>query len=341
MSAGHKGQYADLLEDHGDLLQTQAELIELGTMMASDQAPVWGVDGNEEFKEKALDSLTAVGRGLFSVSKWVGGKAIDGFMKGITYAGNQLAKNFNGNNDLIKNVLKDVDKVGGKDIEATAKKIALITAKGDPDQIMHDLDTLIKTLEAHDQHSKDLIGYLDKELVTLKKLKSAKTAEQIHAIIDEFGKLEYPSFNLGNKMGDATKSDTLPGGRVFIFTHKDGSTPAYSISGEMAEGEGKTLNLSKSEISEILNKLQKVNALHERVKASYENYLGFIKSWAEMVKGVDGNLSQLDQVSKTVIGEAEKLMAGNMGALAFYSGFTPRVVGYTDKYIHGVLGVFA
>jgi len=337
MSAGHKRSYADALEHHQTLIGLQRDLIELGKIMGSDRAPI--VAGCEDLKEDALDTLTSVGRGLFSVTKWVGGKAIDGFLKGVTLAGNAVTKSFDDNSSLIKNILKDVNKVADKDIKLSAAKVATITSKGDPDHILQDMDTLIKVLEAFDKHTKDLIAYLDKELVTLKKLKGANKSEQVHSVIDEFNDLKYPDFNLGNHMGNAFKSDVLPGGRYFIFSNQ--GSPKYSIAGEAPEGEAKTLTMSKSEISEILNKLDKVNALHKRVKESYDNYLGFIKSWAEMVKGVDGNLSQLDQVSKTVVGEAEKLMAGNMGALAFYSGFTPRVVGYTDKYIHGVLGVFA
>lgn len=338
MSAGHKRSYSDLVEQHQYLLQLQRDVIELGKIMGYDRAPV--VAGCEDLKEDALNSLTSVGRGLFSVTKWVGGKAIDGFLKGVSLAGNAVSKSFDDNASLINNILKDAGKVADKEIKLSAAKVAGITAKGDPDHILQDMDTLIKVLEAFDKHSKDLIAFLDKELVTLKKLKGANKSEQVHTVIDEFNGLKYPDFNLGNHMGEAFKSDVLPGGRYFIFTNQGGS-PKYSIAGEAPSGEGKTLTMTKSEISEILNKLDKVNALHKRVKESYDNYLGFIRSWAEMVKGVDGNLSQLDQVSKTVVGEAEKLMAGNMGALAFYSGFTPRVVGYTDKYIHGVLGVFA
>lgn len=336
MSAGHKARYVECLEQHSQLMQSQREVIELGNLLRSPVAP--RVVGAEDLQQKALDSLVSVGRGLFSVTKWVGGKAIDGFLKGVTAAGNQVTKSFNDNQSLIKTLLKDVNKVADKEITIPAGKVSIITAKGDPDAIQRDMDTLIKVLEAYDKHAKDLMAFLDKELLTLKKLKSVTKGEQIHAVIDEFNALKYPTFNLGASE-EGQKSAILPGGRCFVFTEKNG--PAYSIAGEAPSGEGATLTLSKSEISEILNKLEKVNTLHTRVKESYDNYLGFIRSWAEMVKGVDSNLSQLDQVSKTVIGEAEKLMAGNMGALAFYSGFTPRVVGYTDKYIHGVLGVFA
>jgi hypothetical protein len=59
-----------------------------------------------------------------------------------------------------------------------------------------------------------------------------------------------------------------------------------------------------------------------------------------MVKTVESNMSKLERVSKSAQNDAEKLLGGEPAALAFYSGFTPRVISYTDRYIHGVLGVF-
>jgi hypothetical protein len=99
--------------------------------------------------------------------------------------------------------------------------------------------------------------------------------------------------------------------------------------------------LDKSAVSNILSKLAKINAMHTRLKDAYDGYLSFLRSWSDMVKSVEPSLSKLDKVSRTAISQAEKILAGDTQALAFYSGFTPRVVSYTDRYIHGVLGVFA
>lgn len=335
MSSGNKTQLAVCLEQHLELSRSNDALGRLGRSLIA-------VAGNEDFqnvKDNAINAMSAVGRGLFAAGKWVGGNTLDLALKGFTAAGNQLAKSFSENGTLIKNVLKDVAKTSDKDLKIAAPKAALITVSGDAGQILHDMETLVKTLELWVSHNKDVMDYLDKELITLKKLKSAKKAEQIHAIIEEFEGLKYPAFKLGNSMGKAVKSDTLPGGRTFIFS--DEGTPKYSMGGDAPSGEAKTISMSQGEISDIMNKLDKVNDLLLKVKESYDGYTAFIKSWADMVKGVDGNLSQLDKVSKTILGECEKLMSGNQGALAFYSGFTPRVVGYVDKYIHGVLGVFA
>jgi len=337
MDLSYKRLYADARDDHVDLMDAQLELMEMGRTVYS----IDRVTGTESLQEKTLQSLQTVGRGLFSVSKWVGGKALDGFIQTITAAGNQLLRSFESNDKLISTALRGIEKRADHPLKLSAKQVALITASGDVDHLQRDLDALIKALESQDKHAKDLQSFLDKELFVLKKLKAAKKPDEVHRVIEEFEGLRYPVFELAQSMGEARKSDPLPGGRFFVFTHKEGTVPVYSIGGDTPEGEGAEKTFSKSELSELLNKLQKVNALHKRVKASYENYLSFIKSWADMVKGVDGNLSELTEVSKTVIGEAEKLMTGNTGALAFYSAFTPRVVGYTDKYIHGVLGVFA
>ena len=332
MSSGNRTQLAVCLEQHLELTQSSTHLQRLGVGLGN-------VAGTEDFQDKAVNAMVAVGRGVFSASKWVGGKALDVTLRGFSAAGTELSKSFAENTTLIKNVIRDVSKTADKDLRLSAPKVAAITATGDAGHILEDMDTLVKTLEIWLSHHKDVMSFLDKQLVTVKKLKSANKTDQLHGVIEEFEGIKYPEFKLPNSMGKAHKSDVLPNGRVFIFT--DEGIPKYSIGGEAPSGEAKTLVMSKSEIVDVLNKLDKVNDLHVKVKESYDSYAAFLKAWAEMVKGVDGNLSQLDKVSKTILGECEKLMAGNQGALAFYSGFTPRVVGYVDKYIHGVLGVFA
>ena len=77
-----------------------------------------------------------------------------------------------------------------------------------------------------------------------------------------------------------------------IFT--DEGIPKYSMGGDASSGEAKTVTMSKSEISDIMNKLDKVNDLHLKVKESYDGYTAFIKSWADMVKGVDRSAAIAD-----------------------------------------------
>lgn len=313
-------------EQHINLLRANQDVSDLGRLMGTD---VYSVAGNEAF----ADSMSQLGSGLLSVTKWVGGKTLSALTSGIKAAGNQLSKTFDDNKSYIKRLIVDTSKADEHTLKLTAAQVALITCKGDPDNISRDMDVLIKNLEALDKHTKAVQDHLDAQLIAVKKLKDAKHTDDVFKVIDAVSKLKYPAF---------AASDVLPGGKEWTFSDADGSSPKYSMSGDSPAGEGASLSFSKSSAAELLNKLDKVNSLHQRVKAAYEGYLSFIKSWSDMVKGVDETLTSLEyRVSKSALKEAEKLLEGNHGALAFYSGFTPRVVGYTDRYIHGVLGVFA
>lgn len=314
------------LEQHVQLLRANHDLNLLGQLMATDP---YSVAGNEAFG----DSMKNLGTGLLSVTMWVGGKALNAFTAGISAAGNQLAKSFDDNKSYIRRLLAATAKEDEHNLKLTATQVAMITSKGDPDSISRDMDTLISHLELLDKHSKAVLDHLDAQLIAVRKLKDAKHTDDVFKVIDAAEKLKYPAFEA---------SGVLPGGKKWTFSNADGNAPKYSMSGDTPAGEGGNVSFSKSNVSELLNKLDKVNSLHQRVKQAYEGYLAFIKSWSEMVKGVDENLTKLEyRVSKSALKEAEKLLEGNSGALAFYSGFTPRVVGYTDRYIHGVLGVFA
>jgi hypothetical protein len=314
------------LEQHIKLLQAGNDVIDLGRLMATDPH---SVAGNEAF----ADSMKELGNGLLSVTMWVGGKALTAFSSVIQTAGSALSKSFDDNKSYIKRLLGDVGKADDHTLKLSATQVGMITCKGDPDNISRDMDILIRNLEALDKHNKAVLDHLDAQLIAVRKLKDAKHTDDVFGVIDAVEKLKYPVL---------AASDVLPGGKEWTFTSGDADTPKYSMSGDTPAGEGGDLSLSKSSAAELLNKLDKVNSLHQRVKAAYDGYLAYIKSWTEMVKGVDENMTKLEyRVSKSALKEAEKLLEGNRGALAFYSGFTPRVVGYTDRYIHGVLGVFA
>lgn len=314
------------LNQHVELLRSNNDLISLGRMMETDP---FSVAGNEAF----ADSMQELGVGLLSVTMWVGGKALNAFTTGIRAAGKQLSKSFDDNKSFIGRVMSSVSKSDEHILKLSATQVGMITCKGDPDHITADMDTLIKNLEVLDKHNKAALDHLDSQLIAVKKLKDAKHTDDVFGVIDAVGKLKYPALEA---------SDVLPGGKEWTFTDPDGNSPKYSMSGDTPAGKGGNLSLSKSNASEMLSKLEKVNSLHQRMQQAYDSYLAFVKSWSEMVKGVDENLTKLEyRVSKSALKEAEKLLEGNRGALAFYSGFTPRVVGYTDRYIHGVLGAFA
>lgn len=323
------------LNQHMVLTNTLRDVTALGGLMAADGRPV---AGNEDFAE----SLKGLGQGVFSLTKWVGGKTYDAFNSGLKAAGSQLSKTFDDNKSYIRRMVSESAKADNSDLKVSATQASLITAKGDASTIVHDMDVLATHLDLLDKHSKEVLSHLDAQLTTVRKLKDAKHTDDVFAVVEAFEKLKYPEFKLPNHPSGGYASAGLPGGKVWSFTLGDDAPPKYSMSGDSPAGEGGDLSLSKSAVNELLNKLDKINSLHQRVKDAYESYLSYIKSWSEMVKVVDEQITALEyRVSKTALSQAEKLLEGNRGALAFYSGFTPRVVGYTDRYIHGVLGVFA
>jgi len=331
-----KRLYIHGLENHLELMDEQNALMELGKLLgrAESHVPI-NVTGTEDF----VDHLKDLGSGMFAVSKWVGGTTIDIFGKALGAAGNGLTRAFSDNATLIKKISSALNRKEDHEVKASKDKVAAITCEGDFSEVGKDMDTLLSTLEQLDQHSKDVLSYLDKKLIAARKLKSVSTTDQVLGIVEEFENIKYPTFHLAHASGETAKSDVLPGGKVWSFT--GGASPKYSMSGDAPTGAEASTTFSQSDFGTLLNKLDKVNAMHKRLKTSYDSYLTFIKSWGEMVKSVEANLNKLDKVSQTAHSEAEKILAGDTSALAFYSGFTPRVVSYTDRYIHGVLGVFA
>lgn len=328
--------YIQGLENYVELMQEQNAVIALGKHFGELDGHVSiVVTGNEDF----VDHLKDLGSGMFAVSKWVGGATIDVFGKALGAAGNGLSRAFSDNATLIKKISSALSRKEDHVVKASKDKVATITCDGDFGDVSKDMDTLLSALEQLDRHSKDVLSYLDKKLIVARKLKSVSTADQVLAVTEEFSNVKYPTFHLAHSSGETSKTDVLPGGKVWSFT--GGDSPKYSMSGDAPTGAETSTTFSQSDLSTLLNKLDKVNGMHKRLKASYDSYLAFIKSWGEMVKSVEANLNKLDKVSQTAHNEAEKILAGDTSALAFYSGFTPRVVSYTDRYIHGVLGVFA
>jgi predicted transcriptional regulator len=333
-----KQLYRNCLENRIEGLCVENELWALGRQLTNDPHRLKiRVEGNEDF----MESVKELGSGMFEVSKWVGGKTIDLFGKALGAAGAGLYRAFSDNDTLIRKLTQNFSKIEDHELNLSKTTIALITANGDIGHISHDMDTLLSSLDALDKHSKEILSYLDKQLIVVRKLKGASSSENIFAIVEEFEAVKYPSFKLPHSKGTTTYSDALPGGKVWECVYGDGKSPKYVIGGDAPAEAGSTVTLSKSEVNTLLNKLDKINSMHKRLKSSYDSYLSFLKSWSEMVKSVDSNLSKLDKVSSSAMSEAEKILSGEANALAFYSGFTPRVVSYTDRYIHGVLGVFA
>lgn len=324
------------LEHHLEVLGANQAVMQVGKALGGEQIPL-AVTGTESLQ----DVTKQLGTGLFAVSKWVGGNTLTVFKGVVGRAGEELIKAFSDNETLIKRITQSFVSNEDKDYSIPKERLELITSSGDADNIKHDLDVLLDSLTKLTSHNKDVLNYLDKRLLAVGKLKDCKSASEVFSLVEEVKDLTYPVFNPSSHKGSVYSSKVLPGGKVWEFDVSDEKTPKYLISGDKPAGGATSITLSSSEVKEILNKLAKVNSMYKNLKQSYDGYLSFIKSWSEMVKRVDDSLTKVKWLSRSALGEAEKLLAGENTSLAFYSGFTPRVVGYTDRYIHGVLGVFA
>jgi len=293
-------------------------------------------NGNEEF----IGSLKELGSGVLSVAKWVGNKTYPLFVTGVKAVGVQLTRSFDDNKSLtskIGNVMKSDQEY---EFSFSSSVMGSITSTGNWSDFGSDIDNLIKTMDGYVNHLHQVKDYLSKELVVARKLKGANTTSAIVAVVREFESLKYPSYSLPHKNGEWLLSDVLPGGKVLKFK-QSADTIDYSMSGDKPAGESHTLTASKSDVQSVLTKIAKLNDTHLKVKESYADYLDFVKSWSSVVEEASNALGNTTGVGTSVINEAERILKGNPNALAFYSGFTPRVVSYVDKYIQDVLGVLS
>lgn len=318
--------YVVCRQNHNDLVESFQPLAVLNSNR----------NGNEEF----VDSLKDLGSGVLSVAKWVGNKTYPLFVQGVKTVGTQLSKSFDDNKSLtskIGNVMKSDEEYNFSFSTAT---MGNITSTGQWSDFGGDLDTLIKTMESYANHLHQVKDFLSKELVVARKLKSANNTNSVMSVVREFEGLKYPTYSLPHKNGEWLLSDVLPGGKVLKFKQTE-NVSDYSMSGDKPAGESHTLTASKSDVQSVLAKINKLNEIHIKVKESYADYLDFVKSWASVVEETSNALGEVSGVGTSVLNEAERILKGNPNALAFYSGFTPRVVSYVDKYIQDVLAVLS
>ena len=305
-------QYRQGLEQHLELVETNHQLTTVSSVIK--RTLDGRRDGFEELDTEAFkNGLKVAATGVLSVGKWVGGQAFSLLSKSMKAAGSQLSKTFDDNKSFIKRIRGEL-KEYPHTVKIDTGVVGALTSTGKWKDFEHDLDALIQTAEKLNNHSKSILDHLNQELLVIRELRNAKKNDDILKVVDKFEALKYPSWALPHKND-------------------------YSMSGETPAGEATEVSLSKSEVTEILGKVDKLNELLLQTKQGYDHYLEFVKSWGEAVKQAMNHLDDGSGLSQHVIAEAEKLMKGNANGLAFYSGFTPRVINYVDKYIHGVLGV--
>ena len=329
-----KALYIQGMESHLELVEFNNDLTKLHVAVHN------AVSGNEAYQEvlgTLVNGMGSLGGGLLTTVGWIGGKTVTAFANVLGGAGNLLSKAFSDNDVLIRKIMQQFSRSDTHELKISKDKLKLITSDGQAQHISRDLDLLSHTLEIVDKHAKAVLDHLDARMGVLREMRNAKTTEDVYKIIDKHDALKYPILDFGSGHGPEHTSDKLPGGKVMVF---DETHTKYLMNGDTTDGSPETLEMSKSDVSSLLTRLDKVNGMHKRFKANFESYLRLIKSWGDMVKAVEPSMEKMDKVSKSALKDVERLLGGDSDALAFYSGFTPRVISYTDRYIHGVLGVF-
>lgn len=317
-----------MLERHQENLEAQKALIIMGNeSLELLDGSVAGVETITTF----FEGVKSFGKGSLSVAQWVGGKIGNGLGKGLSTAGNGLFNLFSANDALIKSMLLTV-----KDSESlvfTEANLKTLTSTGEVSDLSSDLSNLLSAVKSLDKYSHELQTYLNAQLIVIKKLSSVKDAGGVAKVIEEFDNLTPPSINV---FGSSNKSELLPGGKTLEFTPEP---TKYIMSNSDVRATSTELDMSSGKKKELLRELQNINAMFKKIKQSYDAYSNFIKSWQTTVQSIAKNLDKLEGIPNGVQRAIESKLSGDAQALLFYSGFTPRVMTYTDSYLKTFIGV--
>lgn len=317
-------------ENYRNLIITNNELISLGKSNFN----------LEEYAGTEDNVVLEAGKKLLEVPKWIAGTALKALNTGIHKVNDQLQINFTSNSSLIKRTAGILSSGKIKEgFQISDADLSNLTSTGRIKDLEDDLESILKTSDVLKKYTIELNGYLEKSLTIVKKLNSVKNDRDVLNVYDEYAAMQYPILTLANKVSDSIfVSDVLPGGKVIKFTHDDRNKKyEYSMSGDKPSGVSGDLGLGPDELKGLVNKLNPINDVHKTLIDSNAKYLKFSGNWSSAVKSVFSNIDNLGDLSGTVKNDIERMLSGNANCLAFYSGFSPRVSTYIDKYIHDLL----
>ena len=325
------------MEHHNDLVEARGYLESAGKLFGLTTK----VDGNEDFADSLKDVGGAIGSGLLKAGNWAGGKAFAALKAGFTGINKKLNFCFASNQTLIRKVSQGLSHTESEEeIEVSAELVALLTADGKIDSLDDSYKELSETCGIIKRHVDELNAYLEKGLSIIKRLNNVKNDTQALEVYEAFIALKHPKLELQNHQDNTYESSVLPGGKVITVTYKDkGNTVLYSMSGTKPSGVAGSLKMGKSELKSFVDKLNPINELHKTLVNANDKYLKFSSNWASAVKSAYEHLENVNSISSTVNKDLESMLRGDANCLAFYSGFTPRLSTYVNKYIHDVLNL--
>lgn len=334
--------FSELLENneqHQKLVEAHSYLQSAATYYGSANL----IEGNESFTETLKQLGSDVGTKLLKAGNWAGGQALTALKTGFSKVNKELNFCFASNQTLIKKLSTGIGKLSDiEELSITAEQVANITSDGNLNTLIKDRDELIDVCKVIKQHTEEVNVYLEKSLIIFKRLASVRNDGEALEIYNDFVSLQYPKLKLDYEKSNgmyATKE--LPAGKVITVTFKEGGNVSYSMSGSKPSGTPSSLDMSKDEIKHFIDKLNPINELHKTLITANEYYLKFSANWASAVKSVSSHLDDTNSISSTVCKDLESIMHGNANCLAFYSGFTPRLSTYVNKYIRDVLNIMS
>lgn len=287
---------------------------------------------------KLKDVTGLAGKKAYSLGSWVGGMAVKEIREGFAKANRQVQLSFGSNGHAIGKLWNDLaDNEAKANVAISVDTIKAITSTGQLKDLPGDITDLIKTLELVKTHENDIDAYLEKRLALMKTLVTADTNESVATALTSLETLTAPTLKFPHKPEQGRYvSDVLPGGKVLVFVEDD-KGHQYSMSGDKPSADSSPNPFSSSEWRDMLKKLEQVNEFHKSFVKAGESYVKFIQRWGDTVKALSVSLEKKPNVSSSFKRDIERLMTGDKTYLLFYSGFMPRVTGYTNAFIADVM----
>lgn len=298
------------------------------------------IAGQEDLKGSLMNIASDAGNGMLTVSKWLGGQSLSLFTKLFKEANTQISLSLASNKSLIGKT----GNVLGKETLADSYSIssataASLTSTGKFGDFFKDADDLVSAAGLLKEHVKEVNNYLDRSVAIAVRVARVKSNEDGVKLLTEFANLKFPKFDLPNKPSNVMfVSDVLPGGKVFKqkYSDEEGSVE-YFFTGDKPSGEASEYRPDQGELKTLLNKLTTINELHYSLVNANIAYLRYIEKWNKAVSAGFKHIDDAEDMASSTKSDLNKLLSGSKPVLSFYGDFTPRVITYTDKYIHDVL----
>lgn len=296
------------------------------------------VSGNENLFG---DIFSHVGTGLMNTASWIGGKAAEGMNKAFRAANSSLVQAFGSHKTKLNSILtlmKDEENKDVENIKLSKEILKKITVNGKISDIEPSLESLIKFGKALNEYRLELEAYSSKELELLKDFTNIKTIEDATSRLVKLDGLKFPSPKFGNNQNSVSKTDILPGGKIFIF---NGEGNKFTIEGESVDSHDDEAEFSVKDIEHFVKRLMTIQELYVDIHKANVGYLDYVKKFNTVVADSFKHVESLKgKISTSVMRDLESRLEGNKDLFTFYSGFLPKVTIYIDDYVNTVSDYF-